>query len=206
MSKYAFIQENSHTPKIKALLISGSILIILVFLALFLVMKWNFVIGRFPLVEHVTSGIENRIVNFTPSGLFYTNFIGGLFFIPTPDEILFYYWIGKGSPVVYLIFLAILGYSLAQVINYYLGLKLSPFILHFVSKDKVYNTRRFVNKYGAYGIFLFNFLPLPSPLLTFALGIAKYNFSRLFFITLIGKTCKFLVIALIYSIVSGYYL
>ncbi len=73
-------------------------------------------------------------------------------------------------------------------------------IMHIASKKKVYDTRRFVNKYGALGIFLFNFLPFPAPLLTFALGIARYNFTRLFVLTLVGKLAKYIVLIIIYAV------
>lgn len=205
MGRYAFIQENSHRQKIKALLISGSTLLIFVAVTLVLFYQWGSITQNFPIADKITEHVRRNIVNFTPAGLFYDFFLGGIFFVPSPDEVLFYYAMGKIGFFYPFIF-SLAGFMLAQILNYYLGLKLSPFILHFVSKSKVYATRRFVNKYGAYGIFISNFLPLPGPLLTFALGIAKYNFSRAFMISLAGKACKFIAIAIIYHVASGYYL
>lgn len=57
-----------------------------------------------------------------------------------------------------------------------------------------------MNKYGAWGIFIFNFLPLPGPLLIFALEIARYNFTRLFVLTLAGKIAKYIVLITIYAL------
>ena len=79
-----------------------------------------------------------------------------------------------------------------------MGAKLSGPILGFVSKGKLYKTRRLVNKYGAFGIFVFNLIPSPAPLLTFGLALTRYNFKRLFLWTFIGKCLKYLIIIAFY--------
>ena len=131
---------------------------------------------------------------------FDAHLLGGLFFVPSPDEIIFYYGLSKGHSYLFAFVGAILGYMIAQVINYYAGNKISPLVMHVISKRKVYKARRFVNKYGTLGIFLFNFLPFPGPLLTFALGIAKYNFIRLFVLALTGIAFKYLAAIIIYHV------
>ena len=69
--------------------------------------------------------------------------------------------------------------------------------MHLVSKKKVYQARRFINKYGAWGVLISNLSPFPSEILTFALGLAKYNVYRLFTLMMIGNIVKYSVIALI---------
>jgi len=59
-------------------------------------------------------------------GLFLAHLIGGLFFVPSPDEIIFYYGLIKGNNYILALFFSTLGYILAQVFNYYLGKKISP--------------------------------------------------------------------------------
>ncbi len=203
MTDYAFIQENSHLSKIWTAIFSvfalASILVISIFFSTF----FYPLLYSIPYFESLMQFLIENMKNLTLFGLFTAHLIGGIFFIPSPDEIIFYYGLIKGNPYLFSILFAISGYMIAQLLNYYAGSKISPLIMHVVSKKKVYNARRAVNKYGAFSIFLFNFLPFPGPLLTFALGIARYNFTRLFVITLIGKTCKYIVLIIIFMIFSA---
>jgi membrane protein DedA with SNARE-associated domain len=147
--------------------------------------------------------LTENIKNLTLWGLFLAHLIGGIFFVPSPDEIIFYYGLIKGNNYFLALVFSTTGYMIAQLLNYWVGKKISPLIMHVISKKKVYETRRFVNKYGSIGIFIFNFLPFPGPLLTFALGIARYNAIRLFALTLLGKICKYAALILIFMIVSA---
>jgi len=202
MRDYYFIEENHHGQKIKTLIVSVSAILIIILFGLFFSAFWYDLITNIPHAEKITNTIKENIINTTPSGLFYAHFIGGIFFVPSPDEVIFYYGLTKGNIIFLALISALLGYMLAQFLNYAIGLKISPYILHIISKKKVYQSRRFIHKYGSYGIFIFNFLPFPAPLLTFALGIAKYNASRLFIITALGKTCKYFVVIGLYFIFS----
>ena len=161
------------------------------------------VLYSIPYASRLVGILSESISSATVGGLFFAHLIGGLFFVPSPDEIIFYYGLLKGNFYLFALIFSIAGYMISQVINYYVGNKISPIIMHVVSKRKVYKARRFVNKHGTWGIFLFNFLPLPGPLLTFALGIAKYNFTRLFVLTLIGKMCKYIFLIILYFLFSG---
>ena len=113
--------------------------------------------------------------------------------MPLSQELFFYYGISKGSPIFLSLLMINAGFLLAQFVNYELGKKLNRFFLYFMSKKKLYKTRRFINKRGWVGVFLFNLLPLPAPLLTFALGITKYNIYRLFFFMVLGNIIKYAV-------------
>src|SRR3989344_3172189 len=192
MKNYSFIQENSHLSKIWTLIIS-------IFFSAFFYSLLN----SLPYVSALIDFLTENISNATVWGLFFAHLIGGIFFVPSPDEIIFYYGLVKGNPYFLAFLSAVIGYMIAQVVNYYIGNKISPLVMHIISKRKVYKARRFVNRHGTFGIFLFNFLPFPAPLLTFALGIAKYNFTRLFTITLIGKMCKYIVLIIFYFIFSA---
>ena len=87
---------------------------------------------------------------------------------------------------------------LVQILNYYIGFKLSPYVIDLLSKRKIYHARRYIHKYGGYGIIIFNVLPLPAPLLTLALGITKYNFRRLMILTIIGRGLKYASVIVFY--------
>ena len=197
--KYQFIQENSHREKVKSIIIVILITLFVITIGAFFTFTEYTLLKETPFLDYLTNVVKTDIRELTPMGLFYYNFLGGLFFVPSIEEFIFYFALVRGNPIVVSFILSYVGYILAQVFNYYLGTKLSSFIFHIVSKRKMYKTRRFVNKYGAYGIFFFNLIPSPAPLLTLALGIAKYNKYRLFIFITLGKALKYLAIIIIYK-------
>ncbi|MDP3965924.1 MAG: VTT domain-containing protein [archaeon] len=196
MRRYQYIQENNPRDKRKALGFSLLAVILTLFLVIFFYKFWYDFIQTTPILYRIVTSLIYNLANTTPIGLFYGHFIGGIFFVPSGDELVFYYGLVNGNPLLFSFVAALAGYMLAQILNYLIGSKISNFVLHLVSKKKVYKTKRWVNKYGAYGIFVFNFLPiLPAPLLVFALGVTKYNFKRLFIITLAAKILEYLALA-----------
>ena len=203
MKNYHYIRENNPIPKRKALAFSIMGLVLFLLLVIFVYKFWYSLIQAIPLLNRIITSLTYNLVNMTPLGLFYEHFIGGIFVVPSVDELIFYYGLINGNPPLFSFIAAVSGYMLAQILNYLLGYKISNFMLHFVSKKKVYKTKRWINKYGVYGIFVFNALPLPAPLLIFALGVTKYNFKRLFIITLIAKILEYLVIIGIFLLFSA---
>lgn len=198
MGDYEFIQENSSWTKFWVLVTSLIILALILIVGVFFSTFFYKILQAIPYVNGSIGFIILNIKSLTLFGILLAHLFGGLFFVPSPDEIIFYYSLIKGNNYFLTLLFSIVGYMLAQLLNYYLGKKISPLIMHIVSKKKVYETRRYVNKYGAWGIFLFNFIPLPAPLLTFALGIARYNFTRLFVLTLAGQIAKYTLLMLSY--------
>lgn len=202
MDTHHFIQYESHTGKIITTLIAIFIFLVLIFGGVLFLIFWYPIIEAIPLLSLVVSQIRTSITEATLIGLLYAHFLGGLFFVPSPDEIIFYYALLKGNPPILALGIALFGYMAAQLINYFLGKKVRTPLLTIISKEKLYQTRRFVNKYGSVGVFLFNVLPFPAPLLTFALGIARYNIRKLFILTIAGKVIKYLVIIGFYFVVT----
>ena len=203
MKNYYYIREHNPIHKRRALAFSIIGLVLFLFLVIVFYKFWYNLIQTIPILHRIITSLKYNILNVTPIGLFYEHFIGGIFFVPSADELIFYYGLIHGNPPLFSFFAAVGGYMLAQILNYLLGYKISNFMLHFVSKKKVYKTKRWINKYGVYGIFVFNALPLPAPLLIFALGVTKYNFKRLFIITLIAKILEYLVLIGIFLLFSA---
>lgn len=197
MGDYKFIYENSNTQKIRVFLFTFFIVLVLgIIILTFREPLYNSAQNA-SIFKSIISLAKLQLTELTPAGLFYAAMIGGLFFVLMPLEVIFYGSVVKGSDPVFSVIMMTLGFITAQVINYYLGLKLSPLLMFFVSKKKVYETRRFINKYGGYGVFLLNVSPLPAEILTFALGITKYNAIRLFTIGGTGTLLKYIGIAII---------
>lgn len=203
MEHYNYIQENNPMHRIKALVFSIAGLILVLFLAIFFYKFWYHFIQTTPFLNRIITYLTYNIANTTPMGLFYGHFIGGIFVVPSADELIFYYGLLNGNPLLFSFIAALAGYMSAQVLNYTIGSKLSNFMLHLVSKKKVYKTKRWINKYGVYGIFVFNILPLPAPLLVFALGVTKYNFKRLFIIMLTAKILEYLALMGVFLLFSA---
>lgn len=202
MRNYTYISEDSSFHKAKAVFyfLFGCVLFLVA--AFLFYWFWDEISQTIPLIGKVFVSLNYNLTNTTPLGLFYGHFLGGLFFVPSADELIFYYGLLNGNSLLFSFIAALSGYLLAQLVNYVLGYNVGAFLLHLVSKRKVYRTKRWINKYGAYGIFVFNITPLPAPLLTFALGVTKYNFRRLFLITIVAKTLEYLVIIAAFSIIT----
>jgi len=199
MGDYQFVEEISNRDKIKSLLIAILIFAFLAGIGIFLSTLSSNSLSKIPVISFLVNPIEEGHAQITPSALFFTSFLGSIFFIPSPDEALYYYLISHGGGIWASYILILLGYFVAQLLNYYLGIKLSGPTLNLVSKKKIYSSRRFINRYGAYGIFLSNLVPfLPGPIVTFALGLARYNFYRLFSLMALGNLIKYGLITLLY--------
>lgn len=196
MEEHNFVYEVSNRNKIT------TFVIFVIFMVISLGVIFALRSAIFDLVKYnsIISSIRISIVSLSPLGLFYSGLLGGLFFFPLPQEVFFYASMVRGSPIIFSVLMVNAGFFLAQFVNYFIGLKLSSFILHFLSKGKVYRIRRFNNKYGPWGIFFMNVLPLPAPLLTFALGITKYNIQRLMFFIFLGITVKYAAMIAVFLI------
>ena len=194
-NKYDFIYENSNTYKIRLLLFVLFIILVCIALSISFGKPIYESAQKTSIFQSLTSLTKFELTELTPTGLFYVGLIGGLFFIFLPLEVMFYGSILKGSNPWLSLFMMVVGFMLAQCVNYFIGAKLNPIFMHLISKKKVYQVRRFINKYGGYGVFLSSISPFPSDLLTFALGITRYNFYRLFTLAFIGTLIKYAVIA-----------
>ncbi|MCA9485682.1 MAG: VTT domain-containing protein [Nanoarchaeota archaeon] len=194
-----YISEISHKQRRKFLLISFIVFIICLGLIVVFASTIYTFIFQLDTFDSLRDIVMREINGLTLVGLFYIGFLGGLFFLPFPQEVSFFYSLIRGNSIIFSFVMVNAGYLLAQVANYFIGRKLSGPFMAVISKKKLFKARRFINKHGAKGVFLFNFLPFPAPLLTFALGITRYNIYRLFFYTLLGVFLK-------YILITGFYL
>lgn len=191
MERFQFIQETSQRHKRRVVFTTFVICLILLGATIaFGATVYTWLGTSNPL----TSTIVHEIHSLSSVGLFYAGFVGGLFFVPIPQEAFFYWGLLKGNSIVLSLIFINAGFLLSQVVNYFVGWKLNKVVIHLVSKKSLYKSRRFVNRYGGLGVLVFNTLPLPAPLLTFGLGIARYNVYRLFLYMIIGTAIKYAAI------------
>ena len=147
------------------------------------------------LINHISTNIKS----FNALGSFYTTAIGGLFFFPTPIEILFFAALKTGSIAPFtLLAIYVSGLIIAYTINYFIGLKLSNTSRRIIGAKKFYKIKAILNKYGMGTIFIFNVFPLPSQPLATILGVFRYNKTKFYLMFISGQIVKLTAIILAY--------
>ena len=131
-------------------------------------------------------------------GAFYTTLFGGLFFIPVPMDVLFINFLRSGNVLAFVVLAYIAGLIISFSINYWVGSKLTYLSKRLIGIKKFYKVKSGVNKYGSWGIFIFNVLPLPGQILAVIAGVFKYNKIKFYTFFILGQLIKFSVIALGY--------
>ncbi|MDD4878040.1 MAG: VTT domain-containing protein [Candidatus Nanoarchaeia archaeon] len=126
------------------------------------------------------------------------HFLGYLFFILSPVELLFMYFVGIGTNIPLLIFLALVTAIAAQSIDYLIGYFVSDKILISLIGEKRYKkTKRKIDKYNELIIFLFNLSPLSSPIAVLIAGMLGYKLKKVLAYSFMGLLLKYCAIALI---------
>src|SRR3989344_8388538 len=100
MKNYNYIRESSPTHRIKTLIFSIVALAIFLFLAIFFYKFWYGFLQTTPFLYKIITSIRYNITNTTPIGLFYGHLIGGIFFVPSADELIFYYGLMNGNSLL----------------------------------------------------------------------------------------------------------
>jgi len=191
MGKYEFIKELSNRRKVRFFFTTVLSLFVIGAIGFTFFTLFKEGISQSLSFNFIKDFFNNEIKKLTPLGLFYLSFFGNLMLIPLPIEAPFFLGLMKGNLFLPSLFFVLAGLIPSQAINYIVGKKFSKAFFTLFSTKKIYKAKRWVNKYGSYAIFGFNLLPLPSNEITFGLGIAKYNVTRLFVFTLLGTIIKF---------------
>jgi membrane protein DedA with SNARE-associated domain len=127
------------------------------------------------------------------------HFAGYLFFLLMPVEILFTYYLVENYNVFILLAVALATAIVAQTIDYLVGKLVSNQIIHkFIGMKKYKKTEDYINKYGNLTVFVFNVLPLSSPILALVAGMLRYRFRNLVLYSFLGLSIKYGIIALIF--------
>jgi membrane protein DedA with SNARE-associated domain len=126
------------------------------------------------------------------------HFSGYLFFIMMPVEMAFIYYLSWFSEST-LIMVAISTAVLAQLVDYVIGIFFSSqFVPRVISVKRILKAESYIERYGALTVFLFNFLPLSSPVISLAAGVLKYKLKNLMFYSIGGLLLKYLLLAIIF--------
>jgi membrane protein DedA with SNARE-associated domain len=127
------------------------------------------------------------------------NAAGYLFFLFMPVEIAFVYYLQGDINVIALNAVALGTALFSQTIDYAIGVLLSDRII-----DSLIGRRRYekaedeLRKYGNIAIFVFNALPLSSPVISLAAGMLRHRRRDAVIFTLSGLVVKYLLLTLIF--------
>jgi membrane protein DedA with SNARE-associated domain len=127
------------------------------------------------------------------------HFAGYLFFLLMPVEAAYIYFMVQHGNTFLLTFLALSTAIAALIIDYYCGLLVSRQVIErFIRKSRYEKSKGYILKYGNLTIFLFNLLPLSSPLLILAAGMLKYPLKPVIFYSLLGLFFKYFILMLFF--------
>ena len=165
-------------------------LIVLVLLIVLMTAIASLTIGRDIFMNNEKSILSFAIVNF--SGYFF-------FFLFMPVELPFIYYLRTGYDPFILNLVALGTAMSSQVIDYLIGYFFSKGII-----DRLIGRRRYekaeteIRKFGNLTLFLFNFLPFSSPVISLTAGMLKYRAKDAFLFSLAGLICRYLLMTLIF--------
>lgn len=181
--------------------IAAAFLITFILLYYFLSLK-NSDIFIFNQINSAAGHVFQQLNNTTLLGSLYASIFGGLFFVILPVELVFYSFLRAGHNIILINIFYVAGFLISYTLNYYLGLKLTGISKKIISPKKFYKIKGTINRYGAWAVFGFNVLPLPSQPLATILGVFKYNRKRFYIFFLSGQILKYAVISMAYIYIS----
>jgi membrane protein DedA with SNARE-associated domain len=126
------------------------------------------------------------------------HFAGYLFFLLMPVEVAFCYYLSFYEEIE-MIGVAMGTALTAQFIDYFIGYSFSKkFIQNFVGESRISKSEKYINKYGNLTLFVFNVLPLSSPVISLVAGMIKYRLKYLIIYSFFGLLIKYLILSYIF--------
>lgn len=127
------------------------------------------------------------------------NASGYLFFLFMPVEVAFVYYL-QGDINVFALNAVAMGTALfSQSIDYLIGFSFSNrFIDRLIGRRRYEKAEASIRKYGNLTIFVFNALPLSSPVISLAAGMMRHRISDTIIYTVTGLLVKYVAMTLIF--------
>jgi membrane protein DedA with SNARE-associated domain len=127
------------------------------------------------------------------------NACGYLFFLFMPVEIAFIYYLQGDISALALNSVAIGTALFSQTIDYSIGFLMSNrFIDNLIGRRRYLKAEKFIEQYGNITIFIFNALPLSSPVISLAAGMLRHRIRDTVVYTVLGLIVKYLALTLIF--------
>jgi membrane protein DedA with SNARE-associated domain len=125
------------------------------------------------------------------------HFAGYLFFLLMPVVMAFIVYLTWYDEIT-LIWFALVTAITAQYIDYLIGFTInSSVVMRFINEKRILRAEKYINRYGNLTVFLFNFLPLSSPIIALAAGVLKFSLKDLFIYSFAGLLLKYTILSLI---------
>ncbi|MBE0678744.1 MAG: hypothetical protein IH592_08260 [Bacteroidales bacterium] len=127
------------------------------------------------------------------------NVCGYLFFLIMPVEVAFVYYLQGDISVLALNAVAIGTALFSQAIDYSIGLLMSNrFIDNLIGRRRYEKAEKTIENYGNLTIFVFNALPLSSPVISLAAGMLRHRIRDTLIFTVLGLMVKYLALTIIF--------
>jgi membrane protein DedA with SNARE-associated domain len=128
------------------------------------------------------------------------NAAGYLFFLFMPVEIAFIYYLEGDINIIALNAVALGTALFSQTIDYVIGVMLSDKIIDsLIGRHRYEKAEDEIRKYGNIAIFVFNALPLSSPVISLAAGMLRHRKRDAIIFTISGLVVKYLLISVIFG-------
>lgn len=129
------------------------------------------------------------------------NFAGYLFFLIMPVEALVPFYLAEGHAGLTIILLAVSTALLAQLIDYTTGNLASTKIINDLIGEKKYlKAEESIRKYGLLTVFIFNLLPLSSPIIVLVAGMLRLRLRKVLFYSFLGLSLKYIAIVYLFGL------
>lgn len=127
------------------------------------------------------------------------NASGYLFFLFMPVEVAFVYYLQGEINVLALNAVAMGTALFSQAIDYLIGFSVSnKFIDRLIGRRRYEKAKANIIKYGNLTIFVFNALPLSSPVISLAAGMIRHRVRDTIIYTITGLLVKYVAMTLIF--------
>jgi len=181
--------------------LSWKVILLIVITLIILFIHYNKIsvvslIKKSPALWPIYSYVQYHITKRTLTGMFYAVFLGSLFFIVFPLEIIYLYYLYGGYNVFEIAGIYLVASVLGLLLDYLIGLLFGERILRYLFKDKLDKFQALGQKYGGFFVFIGNMLIFPIQYFSLLLGSLRYSFKKFLFYTIVGIIIKLVILTL----------
>jgi membrane protein YqaA with SNARE-associated domain len=150
-----------------------------------------------PYLWNTYNHLAQNIGKNTWLGMLYMSIAGGLFFVPLSADIIFFYYLALKINPILVIVISIVGGLFGHIVDYLIGRMIGVFFLRKIMKEKFIKYSKSIENWGAFLLIPGNILPIPMDIISIFYGAFKFSFKKFLWLTLIGKTIKFVLFFLL---------
>jgi len=189
---------------LKDLIVSLIIIVTIYLLGLFIWYQFSELLLQIPIIYKIYNLAMLEVEQKSVLGLSILTFLGSLFFVAYPAELLYLVYTRIGYGLFYVALIMLFYTMLGQAINYAIGYFIQEkFLYKFVRKKKKEYLGSLA-KYDILFIIILNIVPLPADILSLLLGIIKYDFKKAMKYTFIGKVLKFVFLGILVWLMNNF--